>query len=129
MLTALTPPTIAPPAANYAHAVSVTGASRWLHTSGVVPIAADGTVASGLRAQAQTVWSNIAAILAAADMGFANIVSLTTYVVTAAAADLGAAMAARDEALSGGRVASTLLEVAALARPEWLMEIAVVAAA
>jgi 2-iminobutanoate/2-iminopropanoate deaminase len=129
MLTALIPTTIAPPAANYAHAVSVTGASRWLHTSGVVPIAADGTVATGLRDQAQTVWSNIEAILAAADMTLADIVSLTTYVISAAASELGDAMAARDQALAGRRVASTLVEVAALARPEWLMEIAVVAAA
>ncbi len=129
MLKALVPSTIAPPAANFAHAVSVTGATRWVHTSGVVPVAVDGTVPADLRAQAQTVWSNIEAILADADMTMADIVSLTTYVVTAAAADIADVMAARDAALSGGRVASTLLEVAALAKPEWLMEIAVVAAA
>jgi len=37
-------------------------------------------------------------------------------------------MAARDRALGGHRAASTLVTVPALARPEWKMEIAIVAA-
>jgi len=37
-------------------------------------------------------------------------------------------MAARDAALDGHRAASTLVTVPALARPEWRMEVAVVAA-
>jgi len=37
-------------------------------------------------------------------------------------------MAARDRALGGRRVASTLVTVAALAQPAWQMEIALVAA-
>jgi 2-iminobutanoate/2-iminopropanoate deaminase len=37
-------------------------------------------------------------------------------------------MAARDLALSGRRAASTLVTVPALARPEWKLEIALVAA-
>ena len=38
------PPAIAPPAANYAHAVVTERAGRWLHTSGVVPVAPAVTV-------------------------------------------------------------------------------------
>jgi 2-iminobutanoate/2-iminopropanoate deaminase len=56
----------------------------------------------------------------------ADIVSVTTYVV--AGEDLSVVMAARDAALAGHRAASTLVTVPALARPEWRMEIAVVAA-
>jgi len=37
-------------------------------------------------------------------------------------------MAARDAALNGHRAASTLVTVPALAKPEWLMEISVLAA-
>jgi enamine deaminase RidA (YjgF/YER057c/UK114 family) len=37
-------------------------------------------------------------------------------------------MAARDHALAGHRAASTLIPVPSLARPEWKVEIAVVAA-
>ena len=120
------PADIAPPAANYAHAVLTEGASRWLHTAGVVPTQADGTVPEHLAEQAGTVWANIAAMLREAGMGPADVVSVTTYVV--AGEELGPVMAARDAFLGGRRVASTLVTVPALARPEWRMEIAVVAA-
>jgi 2-iminobutanoate/2-iminopropanoate deaminase len=45
-----------------------------------------------------------------------------------AGAGLAAVMAARDAALDGRRVASTLVTVPALAQPAWLVEIALVAA-
>jgi 2-iminobutanoate/2-iminopropanoate deaminase len=123
------PADIAPPAANYAHAVLVTGAARWLHTSGVVPVRPDGTVPPGVADQAETVWQNIEAILRQASMDLDAVVSVTTYVVaTVAGADLGVVMAARDTALGGRRVASTLVTVPALAQPAWLVEIALVAA-
>ena len=48
------PASIAPPAANYAHAVLTEGASRWLHTPGVVPTRPDGTVPDDLGEQAET---------------------------------------------------------------------------
>jgi len=51
---------------------------------------------------------------------------VTTYVV--AGSDLAPVMAARDIGLAGHRAASTLLTVPALARPEWGMEIAIIAA-
>jgi 2-iminobutanoate/2-iminopropanoate deaminase len=53
-------------------------------------------------------------------------VSYTTYVVDGE--DLAVVMSARDRALAGHRSASTLVVVPRLARPEWRMEIAVVAA-
>lgn len=120
------PASISPPAAAYAHAVLTEGAGRILHTSGVVPIAADGSVPSDLADQAAVVWSNIAAMLADAEMSMADIVSVTTYVVVGE--DLAPVMAARDAALGGHLAASTLVTVPALARPEWRMEIAVIAA-
>lgn len=124
------PPSIAPPAAQYAHAVLVEAATRWLHTAGVVPVAADGSVPAGASAQAEVVWANVAAILAEAEMGAEHVVSVTTYVVAdAAPAGLAAAMAARSAFLGERRVASTLLTVPALAQPAWLLEVAVVAAA
>ncbi len=120
---------IAPPAANYAHAVLVTEAQRWLHTSGVVPVRPDGSVPVDVAAQAATVWENLAAILGAAEMDLDAVVSVTTYVVASVAGpDLGAVMAARDRALGGRRVASTLVTVPALAQPAWLVEVALVAA-
>jgi enamine deaminase RidA (YjgF/YER057c/UK114 family) len=120
------PDDIAPPAANYAHAVLTDGASRWLHTSGVVPVAPDGSTPVDIGEQAALVWANIAAMLHDAQMVATDVVSVTTYVVVGE--DLATVMAARDVALGGHRVASTLVTVPALARPEWRMEIAVVAA-
>ncbi len=123
------PPDIAPPAANYAHAVLTTDATRWLHTSGVVPVAPDGSVPEGVAAQAEVVWHNLLALLRAADMPLDSVVGVTTYVTTAVGDGLGAVMAARDAALEGRRVASTLVTVPALAQPAWLVEIAIIAAA
>jgi enamine deaminase RidA (YjgF/YER057c/UK114 family) len=119
------PPDIAAPAANYAHAVLTERATRWLHTSGVVPVALDGSTPTSLAEQAALVWRNISTMLRDADMDVEGIVSVTTYVVVGE--DLAPVMAARDAALGGHRAASTLVTVPALARPEWRMEIAVVA--
>ncbi|MER7280761.1 RidA family protein [Dactylosporangium sp. NPDC000244] len=117
------------PAARYAHATLVTNPARWLHTAGQVGIDADGNVPDGVAAQAKVIWHNIAALLAAADMSADDIVSITTYVVASAMEDgLAEAMAERDTFMSGRLVASTLLTVPALVRPEWLIEIVVVAA-
>ncbi|MDH5289749.1 MAG: RidA family protein [Acidimicrobiia bacterium] len=123
----IAPAGIAPPAANYAHAVATAGAGRWLHTSGVVPVAPDGTVPAGVAAQAEVIWTNIGAMLAEAGMGPADVVSVTTYVTPGQ--PLAEVMAARDRFLAGHRAASTLLVVPELAQPVWLLEIQVIAAA
>jgi 2-iminobutanoate/2-iminopropanoate deaminase len=120
------PDDIAAPAANYAHAVLTEDASRWLHTSGVVPVAPDGSTPDDIGEQAAVVWANIAAMLRSAQMAASDVVSVTTYVVVGV--DLAPVMAARDAALGEHRAASTLVTVPALARPEWRMEIAVIAA-
>jgi 2-iminobutanoate/2-iminopropanoate deaminase len=118
---------IAPPAAQYVHAMLTTGAQRWLHTSGVVPTRPDGTVPEAIEDQAVVVWSNISAMLADAEMSVEDIVSVTTYAVVGQ--PLAGVMAARDRVLGEHRAASTLVTVPALARPEWLMEISIIAAA
>lgn len=126
----LRPDSIAPPAAAYAHGVEVPSGSRLVFTSGVVPTRPDGGTPGSIGDQADLVWHNVRAVLAEGGMGVADIVSVTTYVVATddLAADLRVVMAARDRALAGHRAASTLVTVPALARPEWRMEIAVIAA-
>jgi len=120
------PNEIAPPAAQYVHAMLTTEAQRWLHTSGVVPTRPDGTVPEAIEDQAVVVWANISAMLADAEMSVDDIVSVTTYAVVGQ--PLAGVMAARDRVLGEHRAASTLVTVPALARPEWLMEISVIAA-
>jgi len=121
------PATIAPPAANYVHAVVSKASQRMLHTSGVVPIAPDGSTPTEIGAQAEVVWANISVLLANAEMSVSDIVSVTTYVVVGQLDALGLVMGARDVALGDHRAASTLVTVPTLARPEWLLEIAVIA--
>jgi 2-iminobutanoate/2-iminopropanoate deaminase len=121
----ISPSTIAPPVANYAHAILTESPARWMHTSGVVPIAHDGSTPDDLADQAALVWTNIRAMLGEAAMAPSDIVSITTYVVAGEA--LAPVMTARDAALAGHRAASTLVTVPALARPEWRVEIAIIA--
>jgi 2-iminobutanoate/2-iminopropanoate deaminase len=121
------PEGIAGPAANYAHATLTTDARRWLHTSGVVPVAPDGSVPESVAAQAEIVWSNIEALLRDAEMGFDDVVAVTTYAVPGQ--DLAPIMAARDRRFGSHLAASTLVIVAELVRPEWKLEVSVIAAA
>jgi enamine deaminase RidA (YjgF/YER057c/UK114 family) len=124
----IAPASIAPPAANYAHAVLSERSGTWLHTSGVVPTRPDQSVADSIEDQAATVWENLMAMLQEAHMGPSDVVSVTTYVVVEHMESLPAVMAARDKALSGKRVASTLVTVPALANPKWKLEISLIAA-
>jgi 2-iminobutanoate/2-iminopropanoate deaminase len=122
------PPTVAAPAANYSLAMITPAGSRMLHTSGIVGARPDGSVPADIGEQAEVIWATLQAILAEAGMGVGDVVSITTYVVADHLHRLGDVMAARDRALGGIRVASTLVTAPALARPEWSMEIALVAA-
>lgn len=124
------PEHLAPPAAKYAHAVRVDAPATMVFTSGVVPTMPDGTVPSSVEGQARCVWANLIEILRASGLGISDVVSITTYVVAreTLSADLAAVMAVRDEVMGDHRAASTLVTVPALARPEWSMEISLVAA-
>jgi len=129
----LNPAEMAAPAAAYAHGVHVPPGFECVVTSGVVPTRRDGTVPTNISEQAGVVWQNILAILAEGKMSARDIISVTTYVVYTSdsgemATRLKLVMAARDAALNGHLAASTLVTVPALARPEWLMEISVLAA-
>jgi 2-iminobutanoate/2-iminopropanoate deaminase len=126
MNTVVTPSSISAPAANYALAVRTVGADTWLHTAGIVGARPDGTVPDSVSEQAEVVWANLLAILAEAGLAVTDVVALTTYVV--AGEPLAPVMAARDRALAGHLAASTLVTVPALARPEWRIEIALIAA-
>jgi 2-iminobutanoate/2-iminopropanoate deaminase len=122
----INPTSLAAPAANYHHAVLVEHPTRWLHTSGVVPTAPDGSTPLVLEDQAKVVWENIAAMLEEARMSASDVVAVTTYVVVGE--PLGPVMAARDAFLGDHSAASTLVTVPALAQQRWRMEVAIVAA-
>ena len=126
----LKPVELAAPAAAYAHGVHGPAGHELIVTSGVVPTRRDGSVPTNIAEQASVVWQNILAILGEGKMNAHDIISVTTYVVNSPelANRLKIVMDARDFAMAGHRAASTLVTVPALARPEWLMEISVLAA-
>lgn len=122
-----TPATVSAPFGPYSHAVEVPAGSRLLYISGEVGALPDGTVPEGIEAQAEACWQNLVAILADAGMTIADLVKITTYLVRPE--DLPAAGEARAKYFGGARPASATIVVAALVRPEWLIEIEAVAAA
>lgn len=124
----LTPEAIVRPFARYAHAVEVEAGARMLFVSGQLGVAPDGSIADGAEAQATQCFANIAAILAAAGMGAADLVRLNAYVTDRA--HLPSYMRARDSFIASltEPPASTLMIVSGFARPEMLVEVEAVAA-
>ncbi len=120
------PNTVAKPASSYSQAVEVPPDARWLHISGQIGVAPDGTPREGIDAQADQCWANIRNILTAAGMGVEDLVKIATYLTNKN--HVGSARTARERALGSGRPASTLVIVAGLASPAWLIEIEAVAA-
>ncbi len=122
----LTPPSIRPPFARYAHAVEVPAGARLLFVSGQLGVGPDDAAPEGAEAQARLCFANIAAILADAGMGPGDIVRLNAYV--AGREHLAGYMRARDAAVGDPPPASTLMIVSGFARPEFLVEVEAVAA-
>ncbi|MFQ5765696.1 MAG: RidA family protein [Rhodospirillales bacterium] len=121
------PDTLHPPFSAYSPGMEADGAKRWLMISGQVGVAKDGAVAAGAEAQMAECWAHILEILASAGMAKENLVKVTGYLTDAA--DVGLFRDARDRVLDGHEPASTLVVVAALANPDWMVEIEAVAAA
>jgi len=126
MNTPHTPDGIAPPFSAYSHGMEAGPDARWLYVSGQVGIRPDGTTPEGMAAQCEQTWKNVEAILASAGMTVADIVRINGYITDPQG--FGAYREARDAAMQGHKPASTLIAVAALAAPDWAVEIEVVAA-
>jgi enamine deaminase RidA (YjgF/YER057c/UK114 family) len=83
-----------------------------------------------LAAQATQAMRNVGLALAAAGAGYADIVKITTYVVNYKPEHRAIIGTTRAPFFANGaRPASTLVGVAALALPEWLVEIEAIAVA
>ena len=120
------PDTIAPPLAAYSHGIEVPPNARVLHTAGQVGILPDGTTPEGVEAQTEATWANLMAILESAGMGIDDVVKVTTYVTDVE--DFWPMAKVRARFFGDARPASTGIVVKALAKPEWLVEVDLVAA-
>jgi enamine deaminase RidA (YjgF/YER057c/UK114 family) len=117
----INPPGVHDTAGRYHHAALITGPARRLVLSGQVGTAPDGTMPEGVEAQARQIMANIRAILESQGMGLGNVAKITAFLTDPS--QIPAWRAARTEAFGGAATASTLLIVAGLADPRFLLEV------
>ena len=122
----LAPKNIRSPFARYSHAIEVAAASRLVFVSGQLGVNPDDTVPRTVEEQAERCFQNIAAILAEAALGLADIVRIDAFVT--AREHMKGYMSVRDRLVGDPPPASTLMIVSGFTRPEFLVEIEVVAA-
>lgn len=119
------PDTVTRPLGLYSHSVEVPPGAKLLFLSGQVPVRPDGTCPTTLAEQADQVYANIVAVLAASGAGPQDVIKLTTFLVEDDPA--GVVRDARRKHLGDHRPASTAVWVRRLVDPSWLIEIDAVA--
>jgi enamine deaminase RidA (YjgF/YER057c/UK114 family) len=126
MLQRLNPASVCAPFSRYSQAVSAPANYRWLHVSGQVGVGRDRKIATGFEAQAELAWKNLIACVEAAGFEVQDLVKVT--VLLTRASDVPASRQVRERVLGTAEPASTLMIVAGLASPDWLIEVEGVAA-
>ena len=112
--------------AAYSDAIEVKANLRWLLTSGTPGLSIDGDLPKDITGQAELAWKHVVKILEQADMTVTDIVKVTQYLTQAQ--DIPAYGKVRSRFLGSVRPASMLLVIDQLVRPEFLVEVEVVAA-
>lgn len=125
---ALNPNSLCAPFGAYSHGTVIPGAMRLLCTSGQLAIRPDDSIPEDAFDQARLCFDNIALILAEGGMGPADVAHVTGYVTDRAFMD--GYMRARDAFVgsTARRPSSTLLIVSGFTRPEFKVEVEVLAA-
>jgi enamine deaminase RidA (YjgF/YER057c/UK114 family) len=124
MLITHTPANIFSPIGPYAQAIEATSVNRLLFISGTMGLEPDGSLAKTFEAQANRVWTNIDATLAAAGMGRRNLAKLTIWLANCDDWRLGAEI--RQRYLGEHKVAMSVVQVG-LVNPDWLIEVEAIA--
>lgn len=117
----LNPKTVAPAASRYSQAVAIGMPFKRLVISGQLGLRPDGTLVEGLEGQMDQAFDNVLALIAAADLEPADIVKITVYVTVPDAVALYRSV--REAKLGKHAPAATFLQIAGLARPDFLVEI------
>ena len=127
MLKSHNPNTIAPPIVpTYVNAMEAPADCRWLYVSGQVGVDRIGKTIPDYEGQCRQVWTNVVGLLSSAGMTVGDIVKMNAYVVSGQ--EMAVYGAIRGEYLKGHKPASTMIAVPALLKPEYLIEVEVIAA-
>lgn len=120
VVTRSNPPAVRAPT-GYTHAIQISGEERRLVISGQVGVALDGTVPSTGEGQVAQAFANLRAVLTANGMTVENIVKTTVFLTDRGL--LSIFRSARAAVFGDHAPASTLLFVAGLADPRFVVEI------
>jgi enamine deaminase RidA (YjgF/YER057c/UK114 family) len=99
---------------------------RWLFTSGTPGLSVGGSLPSDITGQSEIVWRHILKMLQNADMAITDVVKVTQYLIRSE--DIAAYATVRTRFVGDARPASMLLVIPQLVRPEFLIEVEVIAA-
>jgi 2-iminobutanoate/2-iminopropanoate deaminase len=110
----------------YSDAVETGPNLRWLLTSGTPGLQMNGDLPSDIAGQAELAWKHILRMLARAEMTVADVVKVTQYLTRAE--DIATYSKVRTRFLGEARPASMLLVIPQLVRPEFLVEVEIIAA-
>ena len=105
----------------YSQGVEVPAGLRLLYVSGQVGVKPDGSLAGDAEAQIEQAWRNVLAILEAAGMGAEDLVKVNTYMTRPEDVELQRKI--RDRVVKDGGPAATMVTVARLSHPDWIVEI------
>ncbi|WP_454855710.1 RidA family protein [Rhizobium binxianense] len=120
------PPSVRRPFGNYNHGLLVPPGASLLVTSGQLGIGPDDVIPHDVTGQAELCFKAVEAILADADMSFADVIRISGFVTSRE--DFPAYMAVRDRYTLEPKPVSTLIVVGGFTRAEFLVEVEVTAA-
>ena len=115
------PDGVFPPGSRYSHAALVEGGGRRVVVSGQVGLTPDGHLDHDGEAQMEQALANLRAILSAHGMGPENVLKVTVFLTDREMVPLWREV--RDAFFDGHAPASSLLLVAGLADPRFLVEV------
>lgn len=126
MAVAINPPSLPAPFSNYSHAMLVPEGSRLLVCSGQLGVRPDGGIPQDTAEQARLCFANVDALLKEAGMDRGDVVRINAYVT--GREHMAPYMEVRNALFPQPYPASTLMIVSGFSRPEFVVEVEVLAA-
>ena len=110
----------------YSDAEETEAGLRWLYTAGTPGLSPDGKLSEDFEEQARQTWENLVTVLKEAGMGLEDIVKVNTSMTNAT--DIPSYVKVRSSFMGDLRPAFMLSIVNQLVKPEFLVEVEIIAA-